>query len=125
LSYGLEVVIGGSYFSKKGKLTFTQEDTKLEIIPIGAGLKLWLSTGNPDFYVGGGLSYIFFKEKNPIGEVSKGELGYEAIIGSIVELIRGLFIDLSINYSYSVTRQADFKVNNGGLKTGIGIGYKF
>lgn len=121
----IELWIGGSYFSKKGKLTFTQEDTKLEIIPIGAGLKFWLSTGSPDFYVGGGLSYILFKEKNPIGDISKGELGYDGIIGSIVELPWGFLIDLFINYSYSVTKPADFKVNIGGFKTGIGIGYKF
>jgi len=121
----LELWIGGSYFLKKGKLTFTEEETKLEIIPIGGGLRFRLSTGRLDFYVGGGLSYFLSEEKNPIGDVSKRELGYDGRIGSIVELPKGLIIDIFINYSYSITKPADFKVNIGGFRTGIGIGYKF
>ena len=35
----LEVWFGASYFYKKGELTFTKEETKLKIVPIGAGIK--------------------------------------------------------------------------------------
>lgn len=122
---GLEVWFGGSYFSKKGELTFTKEETKLKIYPLGAGLKYRLSEGTFSFYLGAGLNYYQYKESNPLGDISKGGLGYIGKIGSYMKITGGFLIDLYLNYSYCKLKPADFKINIGGLEAGVGIGYRF
>jgi len=122
---GLEIWLGGSYFSKKGELTFTKEETKLEIYPLGGGVKYRFSTGIFDLYVGAGLNYYQYKESNPIGDVSKRGSGYVGKIGSCVNVTGGFLIDLYINYSYCELKLADFEINIGGIEAGIGIGYRF
>jgi len=121
----LELWIDGGYFSKKGKLTYTEEETKLKIIPIGGGLKYVFGTEVLNFYIGAGLNYCYSEEANPIGNVSKGKLGYAGKIGSLFKVKGGLIIDLCISYSYCKIKPADYNVNIGGLKVGMGIGYKF
>ncbi len=122
---GLEVWFGGSYFSKTGVLTFTKEETKLEIYPIGGGLKYKLSTGIFDLYAGAGLNYYQYKESNPLGLVSKGGLGYIGKIGSYLKVTGGFLIDFYINYSCCKIKPADFKINIGGIEAGVGIGFCF
>jgi hypothetical protein len=122
---GLEVWLGGSFFSKKGELTFTKEETKLEIYPIGGGLKYRLTSGVIHLYAGAGLNYYQYKESNPLGEISKGGLGYVGKIGSYVKVTGGLLFDLYVNYSYCKLKPADFEINIGGIEAGIGIGYSF
>ena len=46
--------IEGGYFSKTGSLTYTKEETKLTLIPIGAGLRYRILPGNISPYVGAG-----------------------------------------------------------------------
>ena len=106
----LDFWVGGSYFSKKGELTFTKEETKLSIFPIGCGVRYRFSTEVFDFYGGAGLNYCRYKEANPIGEVSKGGLGYVGKIGSMVKITRELVIDLYLNYFYSKIKPAYYKV---------------
>ena len=122
---GLDVWFGGSYFSKKGELTFTREETKLEIYPLGGGLKYRLTTGIFDLYAGAGLNYYQYKESNPLGDISKGGLGYIGKIGSYVKVTGGFLIDLYVNYSYCRLKPADFKIDIGGIEAGVGIGYSF
>ena len=122
---GLEVWFGGSYFSKTGELTFTKEETKLKIYPLGGGLKYRLSEGVLSFYIGAGLNYYQYKESNPLGDVSKGGLGYIGKIGSYVKVTGGFLIDLYVNYSYCKIKPADFKINIGGIEAGVGIGFSF
>lgn len=121
----LEMWFGGSYFSRTGELTFTKEETKIEIYPIGGGLKYRLSKGILSLYIGAGLNYYQYKESNPLGDVSKGGLGYGGKIGSYVKVTRGLLIDLYVDYSYCKMKPADFEINIGGIEAGIGLGYRF
>lgn len=122
---GLEVWFGGSYFSKEGELTFTKEKTTLEIYPLGGGLKCRLSEGVFSFYLGAGLNYYQCKESNPLGDISKGGLGYIGKTGSYVKITEGFLIDLYMNYTYCKIKPADFEINIGGLEAGVGIGYRF
>ena len=122
---GLDVWFGGSYFSKTGELTFTKEETKLKLYPLGGGVLYRLSEGVLSFYIGVGLNYYQYRESNPLGDVSKGGLGYIGKIGSYVKVTGGLLIDLYVNYSYCMLKPADFKINIGGIETGVGIGYEF
>jgi len=122
---GLDVWLGGSYFSQEGELTFTKEKTELQIIPIGAGLKYRWTKGVIRFYTAAGLSSFQYKESNPIGEVSKSRVGLTAEMGSYVKIAGGLLVDVFLGYSVCYIESADFKVNIGGLGAGLGLAYEF
>ncbi len=121
----LNLWFGGSYFSKKGELTFTKENTKLELFPIGGGVKYRILSGNFALYVGLGLNYYKYKETNPIGDVSKGGLGFVGKVGSYVSIVGGLVLDLYVDYTYCKIKPADFEINVGGIAAGVGMGYRF
>lgn len=117
--------VGGSFFSKQGRLTFTGEETRVKIIPAGGGIKVVLSGRGVDYYCGIGLNYYQYKESNPIGLAKKGGLGVVGRIGANVQLTAGLIIDLFVSYSRCRLKPADYEINIGGLEAGAGIGYSF
>jgi len=135
LMYGGEVDIqinraisfwaGGSYFSKQGRLTFTDEQTRVKIIPAGGGVKFVLSGRRVHYYGGFGLNYYQYQESNPIGLAKKGGWGVVGRIGADVRLSAGMIIDLFVNYSHCRIKPADYRINIGGLEAGAGIGYAF
>ena len=121
----LSIWVGGNYFTKKGKLTFTQEDTEIKLTPIGGGLKYEFPTGKFAPYLGLGVNYYLYEESNPLGDVNKNEVGYIGKAGTYIYLTSHFIIDLFLNYSYCDIQPADFKINIGGLEAGIGGGYEF
>jgi len=121
----LQLWIEGNYFSKDGELTFTKEETSLQIIPIGSGIKYTFPAGIFSIYAGAGINYYLYKESNILGEVSKGGLGFVGKIGVMVTVIKGLFFDLYGEYSHCKITPDDFTINIGGMAAGIGLGYKF
>jgi hypothetical protein len=122
----LAVWLGGSYFSRKGELTFTKEETELKIMAFGGGIKYIFPAGaGIDIYGAGGVNYCSYDEENVLGEVSKGGLGIVLKAGGLIKIINGIFLDAYINYSYCKMKPADIKINIGGFGAGIGLGYKF
>jgi hypothetical protein len=122
---GLKLWMGGGYFTKKGELFFTKEKTKVQILPVGGGIKYFLIEGSTNLYTGMGLYYYQFKETNPIGDVSKDGLGYAGQIGVSVKAIGGLIIDFCVDYSYCRMRPVERSINIGGFQAGIKLGYEF
>ena len=122
---GLKLWIGGSYFTKKGELFFTKEETKMQILPMGGGIKYLLTEGRANLYTGMGLYYYQFKETNPIGDVSKSGLGYVGQIGVFVKVIGGLTIDFRMDYSYCKLKPVNRNINIGGFEAGVGMAYQF
>ena len=122
---GLELWMGSGYFSKKGELSFTKEITKLQILPVGGGVRYISIEGNINLYTGIGLNYYQVKETNPIGEVSKGRLGFGGETGAFKRITGDLIIDFRMHYYYCKIELADRKINIGGLTVGIGLGYEF
>jgi hypothetical protein len=121
----LEMWIEGGYFFKKGKLSFTKEETRLQIIPIGGGLRYVFSVKRLNFFSGIGINYYRYREANPIGTVIWGRLGAVGKIGSFFEVRERIMIDFYLNYSYCEMKPSEFRFNVGGLESGIGIGYRF
>jgi len=117
--------ISAGYFGKKGELFFTKEETKLIIIPFGGGVRYIFFKNKINLYTGIGLSYYQLKETNPLGEVSKGGLGYTGEIGAFVLLGEGLIIDIKMDYSYCKMTPVNRSINVGGFEIGAGIGYRF
>lgn len=123
ISRHLEMWIDGGYFSKKGELSLTREETKLRIIPVGGGLRYSLSLGSIHVYAGIGINYYLYNETNPIGDVNWGRLGGVFNVGSFVKVTGEWIIDFFVSYSYCEMKPADYKINIGGIEAGIRLGY--
>lgn len=124
---GLEIWLGGSYYSRKGKSTFTQEEIRLWIVPLGGGLKYWIMIGSFNLYAGLGIQNFQYKETNllGLGDIKKRKIGYVGKLGSIMDLMEGLVLVTSIEYSTCKIEFADFKFDVGGVSFGVGLGFEF
>jgi len=135
ISYGAEIGmgflgrlslwIGGDYYRGKGKLTFTGEETKIEIMPLCAGIRYAFSNSSIRPYVGIGVGYFQYKESNPIGSINKGNLGLVAKLGLTAKIAGPLFADLQADYTNCSAKPADIKADLGGIRAGIGLGITF
>lgn len=121
----LGVWLGGSVLTKRGELTYTREETKLEIFPAGVGLKGLISAGRADFYAGAGLMAFHFSERNPIGRVDQASLGYALKAGTLLRLGDGLVLDLYADFTDCRMQLAGVKFNVGGFNAGLGLGFEF
>jgi hypothetical protein len=124
LGKGVGIWAGGHYFNKKGKLTLTEEETKIQITPVYGGIKFRLSQSDVVPYLGVGVGYFQYKEENRIGSVSKANIGY---IGQGGFLIKAgvIIIDLQASYSYCKVKPMDVEADLGGFQAGIGLGFEF
>lgn len=115
----------GNYYSKKGSLPFTKEETKMTLIPIGGGLKIRFQKGAINPYIGLGPVIYVYKETNPIGVAKGTNVGFIGQAGCYFNIVGGLLLDVCINYSYCSVNPQKIKSNLGGIHAGIGIGYAF
>jgi len=135
LSYGGDLTLnvwknvgiwfGASSFSGKGELTFTREETQISLVSLVLGGNYTFFTSPVNFYAGLGARFVLYKESNVLGEVNDSGFGIEAKVGLYKKLLAGLFVDLFVGLSTCRMQPADFKINVGGFKSGIGIGYEF
>jgi len=116
---------GGDYFSKLGKLGFTEEETKIRIVPLAAGLKYYFGLGLLRPYVGAGVGYFQYKEANSIGTIEKGALGLVGRAGLLVMLGPAFFIDLQGTMSTCSVQPMEVRANLGGFSFGLGLGFEF
>lgn len=116
---------GGRSFSQSGQLTFTKEDTQLSLVSFAIGTNWIFVTPAINFYAALGARLLFYKESNVLGEAKDTGIGVEAKAGMHKVFLAGFFVDFFVGCSYNKMQPADFKINVGGIETGIGIGYEF
>ncbi len=116
---------GGDYFVQKGKLPFTEDETKIRIVPLSAGIKYFLGFGRWRPYVGGGIAYFQFRETNSIGTVEKGGIGFLGRGGIVLKLGTTFFLDLQGSWSSCRVKPLEVEANLGGLSLGLGLGFEF
>ena len=116
---------GGDYFSKVGKLGFTEEATKIRIAPLTAGLKYHLALDHLRPYIGAGVAYVQYKEANSIETIEKGAIGLVGRAGLLVMLGPAFFIDLQGTWSTCSVQPLEVKANLGGFSFGLGLGFEF
>lgn len=122
---GLSVWAGGDFFAKKGKMTFTGEETEISIIPLCGGIMYQLSSSSVRPYAGFGVGYFQYKESTPVVDVSKGDIGYMGMVGCIVKIGEKFFFDLKASFSSCKVKPLEIEADLGGLKGGIGLGFEF
>ncbi|MFB0565933.1 MAG: hypothetical protein ACETWK_09685 [Candidatus Aminicenantaceae bacterium] len=130
ITKSLDFWIGGMYFSKKGIISSTQEETKIKLFPIEGGLKFKLPAETFVPYIGGGLGYFQFEESSASKKSKDRNLGYCVQFGLLIPSCTkgcgvGITIDLFLNYSYCKVKSQETKLNVGGIKAGIGWGFAF
>lgn len=119
---GLGAWAGGHVFSKTGKMTFTEEETKLSLTPIYAGLRYRFGASRAVPYLGAGLASISYKEETPLGDVSGSAIGYAGQAGVIVKLGKKAFIDLKAMYTHGKDTPLDVEADFSGFQFGVGVG---
>jgi hypothetical protein len=119
----VDVWIGGSYFDKKGRLSFTAEETTVKIRTLGWGVRYRYPLGRLDLYAGAGLNYFLFDEENPIGDVSTSKIGPEARAGAFFRMTRRFSAGAFLGLTRCAIWPAQHKVNIGGLSAGLSLAY--
>ncbi|MFW6131503.1 MAG: hypothetical protein ACOC5F_02780 [Candidatus Aminicenantaceae bacterium] len=117
--------IEGGYFSKEGQLTYTEEDTCLDLYSLLTGLKLNILRSDISPYLSAGGGYFFYKEENPIGIVKESDFALVAKVGCLFKVEENYFFEVEIEYNYCRVEPAGIKVNIGGLKGIFKLGYEF
>jgi len=118
---GLDGWLDGGYFARTGVLSYTQEETKLTLVPVGGGLRYRILTGKIAPYIGAGARYCLYMESNVIGKVNDGGVGFVGKAGVLITIVQGIGIDLSAGYSSCKMKPADFEFNVGGIELGASI----
>jgi len=126
LSKSLEIWVGASAFSKKGKTSYTQEETSLSLIPLSGGLKWRIRPGKVvSPYLAVGAEYVLYKESAAIGDVSAKGIGFIGKGGLLFQVAGFLGIDAHVAYSSCSMKTSDFTFNVGGLELGAGVVFIF
>lgn len=116
----------GNYRARTGKSSFMNEETKVSVLAIEGGALYKIMSGEIMPYVGAGLGYYMYAEtSNAFGEAKKSNIGFCAVGGASMRVLKSLALDGRIKYSTSSMQPADFKVNIGGLTFGLGLGLGF
>ncbi|MBM3296176.1 MAG: hypothetical protein FJY83_01085 [Candidatus Aminicenantes bacterium] len=121
----LDLWAGGDYLARSGKLTYTEENTHLSLIPLGLGVRYRFLTGAVSLYASAGMLACLFRESNAIGVASRTGLGGVGKVGVFLRVARGFFLQAGLGYSYCPMKPADFEIDVGGLEAGAGLAVRF
>jgi len=124
----LELRAEAHYFREQGNMTLTEEDIKLTLMPIILGMRfqfIKLSTFSP--YVGAGVDFYSYKEDVPnrLEDVSESTIGFHAEAGSYLNITRKFYVDLNFRYIKADAKPFDETIKLGGVRTGVGFGFRF
>jgi hypothetical protein len=121
------VYLEAKYYSREGKLTFSQEATKLRLIPISLGVRYIYPLGILNPYLGVGADLYFYYEDNPIGTVLNHTSGYHFAGGTYLRFSKSvpLMLNLKIKYTMAKATEGDVQVQLGGLEYAAALVFKF
>jgi len=115
----------GNYYTADGSLPVTKEATQLSLLMLGGGPKIMFSKTKFRPYLGVGPVIYVYKEENPIGLAEGTGIGFIGQLGFSIQVVGGLVLDASMNYTYCEVQPQDIKANVGGVQLGLSIGYSF
>jgi len=124
----LQVWAGAECFAKTGRLTVSEETTKVRIIPVYAGLRAQFGRKKARPYVGAAAAYFLLHEENPLGTAGKNGLGLLTQAGVQLRLAGPAWLDLFAGYRLCTIKSNDgeaFEAGLSGLSTGLGVAFKF
>ena len=126
IAKNVSIWAGLDFMHRRGKLTVTQEETRVWITPLTLGVRYEISAGERfRFHAGAGIQGIFFKEEACLGTVKESALGIILTGGGMYRLTDALGVVLFAGWSTcKMTHEVvEFKV--GGLDLGVGVEIRF
>jgi opacity protein-like surface antigen len=99
-----------NYFQQKGKMTISQEEITLTMIPIILGARIsFIEINKLSPYIGAGVDFYSYKEELPdrFDDVSEHITGFHVEGGLYVNVIHSLYIDLNVRYTKADTKPFD------------------
>lgn len=125
---GLHIWAGAEYFSKKGLLPVTEEETKTRIVPVFAGLRYHIGAAAVRPYLGAAAGYFMLHEENPLGTASRSGFGFLVRGGLLIKIAGPVSLDLHGNYSNATIKTEDpdpLEAKIGGFQAGGGLVIRF
>jgi opacity protein-like surface antigen len=124
----LELRAEVGFFQDSGQMSLTREDIKLKLTTAVLGVRYrFIESRMLSPYAGVGVAVISYKEEVPprLASVSKSTTGFEAEAGTYVNVTARFFLDLNFRYLSAEAKPLTESVKLGGIRFGIGVGYKF
>jgi hypothetical protein len=128
LAGGLHAWAGAEYFTKKGLLPVTEEETSARIMPVFAGLRYHIGNSAVQPYLGAAAGYFMLYEENPLGTADQSGFGFLVCGGLLVKIAGPVSLDLHGNYSACTVKTDDpdpLEAKIGGLQAGGGLLIRF
>lgn len=125
---GLHAWAGAEYFTKKGLLPVTEEETSTRIVPVFAGLRYHIGRSAVRPYLGAAAGYFMLHEENPLGTASRSGFGFLVRGGLLIKIAGPISLDLHGNYSNATIKTDDpdpLEAKIGGLQAGGGLVIRF
>lgn len=128
LIWRIEVRAEANYFQDKGRMTITEEEITFTLTPIVVGIRFRvIQTNKLSIYLGAGVDFCSYKEKLPerFEDVSESAVGPHVEVGTYLYLPHKFYAEINIRYLKLDDEPFGERIKLGGLRAGIGIGYRF
>jgi len=114
-------------FQLNGNMSLTKEEIKFSMNPIVIGFRIVLLNRTISPYLGSGFDYCPYKEDLParFDQVSESVIGFHFEAGSYFYLAKGLHLDFNVRYTNLNAESFEGDVKIGGIRAGLGVGYRF
>ena len=115
-----------SYRARTGQLSYTKEETKVNILAVEGGALYRFMIGRISPYAGAGLGFYIFDENNvAIGKAKQNKIGFCGLAGVSIIVGGSFVLDARVKFSTCAMKPADLDINVGGITLGIGAGFRF
>jgi len=127
LAANFNIYLDVKYYSRQGKLTFSQEKTQFYMVPIDLGLRYIFTLGPFLPYIGGGFDFYLYYEDNAIGTVLNSTNGYHVTGGTYLRFGQSVpvMINARVKYTWARAEQDANPVELGGLEYCLGLAFTY
>ena len=127
LFLNIDFYLEAKVFTKKGRLTFTQDPTTFVLLPFSVGFRWRAPLGLIEPFVGAGLDYDVYYEKNDIGTALDYAKGSHILAGVSLRPGRNAPVALTGRLRYAMVKaeHAGVTIDLGGLEMGASLAFIF
>ncbi len=115
----LHIWFSALHFTQDGETVPLGDPTRLTLTPLNLSLRYNFPLGTFRPYLGGGYSYIYYKENSDIGDIKGEGKGYSLDLGVEMRLSARFHLDIGIRYTDVKVNPRGFDAQIGGLQGGL------
>ena len=127
LFFNLDFYLETKVFAQSGQLSYTQASTKIVLIPFSFGIRYGAPLGIFEPFVGAGLDYYVYYEKNAIGTALDYARGSHVLGGLRINFGKDVPLSLSARIKYTSIKatRGSITVDLGGPELTAGLAFVF